>query len=1083
RTLKVNFDNTPSARYDVMAYYVTGLSEQVKITVDTVNVTGNTGWDPTPALQLENEMKVLRYYSLSNNAAFLKPLSLSAANSIDAIAVSWTWNAATNNNMTQLEWAWLPMEVPFGYYRNISLLFQNNSTRVDLDTNQNNYKVPMLYGDSGKLYFRVRAGLRKNDGSVIAGPWSVADSFVFAGHQTNLNWQSSTSFVENGKFKTVVQYFDGSLRNRQTVTKDNSTGNILVGETIYDLQGRPNVRILPTPTIDNTIQYFKDFNRFEGQQQVTLPGQLLQYEDPAIFFDLSIDANKCNGAPRLDTTTGTGKYYSSQNSWLATEEKSKYIPNAEGYAYTETRYLDDATQRVSSQGGLGQAFQIGGGHETKYYYGKPGQQELDALFGTEVGDASHYGKNMVQDGNQQMSVSYADMHGRTIATALAGNASSNLQAVYNNTADYPTTSGVLLTYPLLTPQNNIINGNSIESISTILVPTTAIYGFSYTLDPAVISLLNCASQQICFDCKYDLEISIRPEACDNIAPKVRKYNNLQITPCGNSMGFTGDNITIPVKQINFSDTLKAGSWIIRKTLTINDSVYATRKDSALKSLLCKTEQNLYDSIYNVLVGTSACYSSNYNTTIPCDSCNANLGVFNTYKTKYLQAIGIIQNVPDYDKEIHYQYTQDSLACAGACGSFNVNLSTLSAIRTQLLNDMMPLTGQYAVEKDSIKNTAGTFDPRRLETKYNIFTNNYITNPGGVTVSKPLFYQYPKNETGQNSDYFTENNKIDLSIEPAGINDHSLLNSISPSGFANLFQRSWAKSLIYYHPEFSKLQFAESNLYTSYAWLDSVQACTSYAIALSKGYLNPVASDPYFVKNYVVADKQSMQQYLTVNLGLPTDVSNPSIWQIANGNIACATKPAVAKEACLRAEIKTGIDPALNKDSVWEQFKSIYLGYRNEMVMNYINSQPGVLPRYEMDSLLSQNKQLVFATIKDIAKQNKNDWWSLTTTAIIDTAFLRIAATTYVNQVANQDKCVSQKPFWKARLLQCEQLQNWLNKNTNTDTLIVNNIINTILDSMVMVCHNSATVQQPFGYNAVNAGNTSVPNGFEGVINR
>jgi hypothetical protein len=37
--------------------------------------------------------------------------------------------------------------------------------------------------------------------------------------------------------------------------------------------------------------------------------------------------------------------------WLDTELKSQFIPNAYGYTYPETRFTDDATQRVKVQGG------------------------------------------------------------------------------------------------------------------------------------------------------------------------------------------------------------------------------------------------------------------------------------------------------------------------------------------------------------------------------------------------------------------------------------------------------------------------------------------------------------------------------------------------------------------------------------------------------------------------------------------------------------------------------------------------------------------------------------------------------------
>jgi len=592
KTLTVNYDTTTGAKYTSRAYLIIPKAEKLKITVTNVSITGQSGgWNPLDVLQLENEMRILRYYTLSNNTSYLTPSFASPVNNTDALSVSWTWNSATNNNISQLEWAWVTDEMA-SFYPNTAKLFESNSTRVDLDYAQNSYKIPLLYDDTGKLYYRVRAALRKNDGSVITGPWSSVQNFTFNGHEPYLNWQSSTSFAENGKFKSVIQYFDGSLRNRQTVTKDNGKENTIVSETIYDLQGRPNIQILPTPTFDNTIKYFKDFNRFIGQ---SLDGFGI-IEDPAKYFDLTPAAILCNGSIALDSTRGNGKYYSNQNPWLATEQNAKYIPDAKGFAYTETRFMDDATERVRSQGGVGINHQIGSGHETKYYYGKPAQVELDALFATEVGDASHYSKNMVQDANGQMSISYVDMHGRTIATSLAGDPTFGIDSIINAT-DYPLLSQV--NNQLLTSATNIVSGNSIESINGLLVSTPTIYYFRYILDPSILTLYNCTNQQICFDCKYDLEISIKSENCGDTTPKIRRFNNLQIVPanqsCGTSMGFSGEGISNS-KNIEFTDTLGVGSWIVRKTLTINDSLFRIRRDSALNAFICKTENDIYDSV-------------------------------------------------------------------------------------------------------------------------------------------------------------------------------------------------------------------------------------------------------------------------------------------------------------------------------------------------------------------------------------------------------------------------------------------------------------------------------------------------------
>src|SRR5205085_8347186 len=150
--------------------------------------------------------------------------------------------------MSQLEWSWLEDEGANYYMEGTTLntgkLFNENSSRVDLDFTQNGYSIPLIYNDTGKLYYRVRAAYRNREGNITAGPWSNPVSFTFLGHERSLNWQSATSFAENGKRKTVVQYSDGTLRTRQTVTKDNTTGKTVVGETIYDMQGRPNVQIL-----------------------------------------------------------------------------------------------------------------------------------------------------------------------------------------------------------------------------------------------------------------------------------------------------------------------------------------------------------------------------------------------------------------------------------------------------------------------------------------------------------------------------------------------------------------------------------------------------------------------------------------------------------------------------------------------------------------------------------------------------------------------------------------------------------------------------------------------------------------------
>src|SRR6185312_3255899 len=276
--------------------------------------------------------------------------------------------------------------------------------------------------------------------------------FDFTGHGRNLNWQASTSFAEEGKRKSVVQYFDGSLRSRQTVTKDNTTNTTVVAETFYDKQGRPAIQVLPSPTLSTIINYTPMFN-------VGINGA--EY-DKGIYDTILNSSDYCSAViPSMDTSSGASQYYSGANP-LVNEGYNQFIPDAHGYPFAQTQYTQDNTGRIYRQGGVDNTFQIGNAHATKYYYGTPEQSDLDALFGTEVGYASHYQKNMVRDANGQYSVSYVDMHGRTIATALAGVAPDGIQAL-------DTRDSITKTDDLITRDNNVIKGNSIESVKSLVV--------------------------------------------------------------------------------------------------------------------------------------------------------------------------------------------------------------------------------------------------------------------------------------------------------------------------------------------------------------------------------------------------------------------------------------------------------------------------------------------------------------------------------------------------------------------------------------------------------------------------------------
>jgi RHS repeat-associated protein len=540
-----------------------------------------------PLVMMENRMVINRDYVMNctNDAIGTITKDISSLAQSGELKLSWIPNGVSQ--MYDLEWTFIDKSaIDNGRYNSGgivdgNLIFKNNTTRIT--TKANEYFVPLLYDGEGTLFYRVRGATIDGNGEVKTTQWSSEAnpnpsswSHVFAGHETNLNWQATTTFAEDGKRKSVVQYYDGSLRGRQTVTRDNTTDTTIIAETFYDKQGRPMIQVMPAPSLSRLLKYTPGFNVKDinnNEYNKSLYDTLLNVSD---YCD--------TGAPPMDSISGASQYYSSLNPDVNIGFH-KYIPKAYGYAFSETQYTSDNTGRIYRQGGVGPDFRIGSGHETKYYYSSAGQKELDALFGTEVGDASHYQKNMVRDANGQYSVSYVDMHGRTIATALAGSVPQYPQALSSFYED---------TYSeqLLTPTNNMLNGSSIEFSKTLLMTKDDNVTFRYSLGNQSLSIEDCKNDSICYDCLYDITIKITGDCAGCVSDKndtTLKLSNVPLfridTTCG---------LAIPV-DTTLTVFLKEGSYNVTKTLTISQQGLDYYRDSVF---LARNTCISYDSFFN-----------------------------------------------------------------------------------------------------------------------------------------------------------------------------------------------------------------------------------------------------------------------------------------------------------------------------------------------------------------------------------------------------------------------------------------------------------------------------------------------------
>ena len=279
----------------------------------------------------------------------------------------------------------------------------------------------MVYAE-GYLIFRVRGVGRWLDNGFLDvnknkyGVWStngvatldkVADWTyleITTSHEGAKNWQFQSVYAEEGKKKEIVSYFDGSLRNRQTVTKINSNNEAIVGESIYDNQGRAAIQILPTPVNNPTLGYYPKLNLNDPQVGNPIPFSHRDFDwDDTASNACLIDAVK------MSNISGASKYYSPNN--LIENNWQDYVPDAKGFPYTQVEYTPDNTGRIRNQSGVGEDYTIDSTHKTQYFYAQPSQEELNRLFGYQVGYSSRYKKNMVVDANGQVSISYLDPSG------------------------------------------------------------------------------------------------------------------------------------------------------------------------------------------------------------------------------------------------------------------------------------------------------------------------------------------------------------------------------------------------------------------------------------------------------------------------------------------------------------------------------------------------------------------------------------------------------------------------------------------------------------------------------------------------
>lgn len=942
RQLRVDYRYLGDVSYKDAAVYEVNTAKVIwiKATVDSIYNHGTSQYVSTATsnMYVEATTEVQRYYYVDYTTvpsnAVLFYTAPATAGVTDSNEVRVGWNYMDGAEEYDLEWTYVNNYNSSGGALATSQIyydFDHNSSRIT--TTDQHFNIPVLF-DKGYVLFRLRAVGRAYDGASgewkrVYGKWTsdgvgAADTLddypsahyyqITTPHESLMNWQYMGTYAENGKKKEVMSYYDGSLRNRQTVTKTSTDKKVIVGETFYDYQGRPAVTALPAPVAgtDQELKFYIGFNRNDSTGSIAKTYNR---------FNFDKDISACSSATRpMGNNSGASYYYSSNN--VDTSFQQGWLASAEKYPFAQVEYMPDNTGRVRRQGGVGANHQLGSNHETRYYYGQPYQEELDRLFGSEAGYKKHYNKTVTVDANGQASVSYMDQEGRVVATALAGQNPYNLTALTNpaGTALY-TASRDTINIQLLAKDSanavdtdwddNIlsVDGKTLTLNTQLTVATPQTYKFSYSLtgteyDPA------CLPAAVCYECVYNMTIEVRDQ-CGTLLADTTKLVGSFDTVCSSAPA----SFTMNPPAMNV--LLAQGVYTVTKTLTVNDSVMELYWNDFLKRSTCMATQQSFINTAMSLIDTSGCH-------IQCTTCS-DADFVSQCEASYQM---MLSDVSPNGQYAEYQVN----------GSPMPNQYPLSVLNDVIASNYLPMynaTWRHPLRRDSIN----LYD--RKDSLHYFDASGAISRIPLVAVGGGNYYP-----PVQPSTPITTVNGVPT-CEP-----QKLLNV---DDFVLYWQDSWAKSLVIFHPEYIYFQWCRENTIAQGSGYDTLTSdeydslmivTTTITQAHQRGLLNPLGNayaapsqtnckDPYFravgqgTHQYNHATKPDACEYSKNYQG-----NNASIWKLAKVISSCGTVYGSSTDVdnCLKSYLGVSTLPTNDTAYIvttddWIAFRGLYFSIK------------------------------------------------------------------------------------------------------------------------------------------------------------
>ena len=394
---------------------------------------------------------------------------------------------------------------------------------------------------SSQAYQGATVSIYLTEGNnVIQGTTTPNNFFFLTDPNDTINWIYSRTFSEGNKQSESISYANGLQQTVQGQAYIASNGKTIVSQTVNDYMGRPTITTLPVPVSGDLGGGFK--HGFVTNEN----GEIYSAKD----FDS--DGNLSNPDPMDQTNVQGLGYYSEANN---TESN---IPSAQGFPFSQTRYLNDGSGRLMETSGPGLAYSIGAnvdgrGHTVKNYYGAVSEDELVRVFGDEAPNHESVTKNIVIDQNNIATVTYINKEGQTIATCMSIQDSDlgNLEELDNYT---PTSFSI----NDVANKSLLINGAYVSSKRVVLLEAESNFSVSYELSCNDLDM-PCVGGEV--DC--GLEVSV----------KIHHIESGQVTEllAGNSISLAPIACENGIKTVDFgTQALSPGTYIIEKRLSVNE---------------------------------------------------------------------------------------------------------------------------------------------------------------------------------------------------------------------------------------------------------------------------------------------------------------------------------------------------------------------------------------------------------------------------------------------------------------------------------------------------------------------------------